>query len=50
MRPLIKQEQSRLVGVEQLQIVQDLVAKGENVIFLSNHQTEADPQVNYYVL
>jgi hypothetical protein len=25
--------------------IADLISKGENVVLLSNHQTEADPQV-----
>lgn len=25
--------------------IADILAKGENVVLLSNHQTEADPQV-----
>ena len=28
-------------------MIQSLLAKGENVLLTSNHQTEADPQVFY---
>lgn len=27
--------------------ISEYIAKGDNVVILSNHQTEADPQVNY---
>lgn len=45
MRPLIIDEQSKLVGVENFQRIRELIAKGDNVVILSNHQTEADAQV-----
>jgi len=44
-RPLVDLEKSKLEGVDQLQRVRELLDKGENVIFLSNHQSEADPQL-----
>lgn len=44
-RPLIIMEQSRTVGVEQLGNMQAVLDRGENVVLLSNHQTEADAQV-----
>ena len=44
MRPLIMIDKSRLVGLENAKKIQELVKKGENVIILSNHQTEVDPQ------
>ena len=49
MRPLMILEQSRLVGVEQISHIVDLLSKKENVVFLSNHQTEPDPQVRLTV-
>jgi glycerol-3-phosphate O-acyltransferase len=45
MRTLIIQERSRTLGVEQLSKIQAQLERGENVVLLSNHQTEADPQV-----
>lgn len=45
MRPLIIDEQSKLVGVENFQKIREILDKGENVVILSNHQTEADAQV-----
>eukprot|EP01031_Cornospumella_fuschlensis_P031849 gene31849-38510_t len=44
-RPLIIQQQSRLVGEEHARDILDRIKRGENVCILSNHQTEADPQV-----
>lgn len=49
MRPLMILEQSRLFGVEQINHIVDLLSKKENVVFLSNHQTEPDPQVRLTV-
>jgi hypothetical protein len=46
MRTLIIQEQSCTLGVEQLGRIQAQLERGENVVLLSNHQTEADPQVS----
>ena len=45
LRPLVIQEESKIVGLENAKKIQELTARGENVIILSNHQTEADPQV-----
>lgn len=47
MRTLIINEQSRVLGVEQLRHIQDAVDRGENVVIFSNHQTEADPPVKF---
>eukprot|EP00968_Pinguiococcus_pyrenoidosus_P016864 scaffold1638_cov258-Pinguiococcus_pyrenoidosus.AAC.88 len=44
-RPLVIMEQSRLEGKELLDDIAEKLAAGDNVMFLSNHQTEADPQV-----
>lgn len=44
-RPLIIQQQSRLVGEEHAREILGCIDRGENVCILSNHQTEADPQV-----
>lgn len=43
-RPLIKWDQSRLHGKEYLPLIADALRQKENVIFLANHQIEADPQ------
>ena len=45
MRTLIIEEQSQLIGVEQFQEIDTLTKQGDNIWILSNHQTEADPQV-----
>lgn len=34
-----------MVGVDNLRRIQEYLQRGENVVLLSNHQTEADPQV-----
>lgn len=44
-RPLVDKARSTLTGRDQLQRITTQLAAGENVIFLANHQTEADPQV-----
>mmetsp|Transcript_10197 Transcript_10197/g.30401 ORF Transcript_10197/g.30401 Transcript_10197/m.30401 type:complete len:377 (-) Transcript_10197:2155-3285(-) len=44
-RPLVVEEDSRLEGEEKLDEIMERLESGENVMFLSNHQTEADPQV-----
>jgi glycerol-3-phosphate O-acyltransferase len=41
-KPLI--DHTSVHGLDHLQEVADCVEKGDNVIFLANHQTEADPQ------
>ncbi len=43
-RPLVQWEQSRVLGQEHLETLQKQLAQGDNVIFLANHQAEADPQ------
>ncbi|CAM9553654.1 unnamed protein product [Ascophyllum nodosum] len=44
-RPLVEMDKSLLAGKENLDKIVDYLAKGENVFLLSDHQTEADPQV-----
>lgn len=44
MRLLVDKERSNLKGSENLKQVESQLARGENAIFLANHQTEADPQ------
>eukprot|EP01033_Poteriospumella_lacustris_P006112 gene6112-4389_t len=44
-RPLIKLERSQFFGADEARRIAQLVADGHNVVILSNHQTEADPQV-----
>jgi glycerol-3-phosphate O-acyltransferase len=43
-RPLVDQPASSLRGLPYLAEIVSLIEKGENVIFLANHQVEADPQ------
>lgn len=44
-RPLVDKSRSTLTGLDVLQRIAAQLAAGDNVIFLANHQTEADPQV-----
>lgn len=43
MEPLIDMEDSVLLGAENVEKIKEQLANGENVVLLSNHQTEADP-------
>lgn len=43
-KPLVDLAHSSMHGVEHLKQIAEDLEKGENVIFLANHQTEADPQ------
>lgn len=43
-RLLINQAESKLFGKEQLDTITEQLARGENVVFLANHQIEGDPQ------
>lgn len=45
LRPLIISEDSEVFDVDTCKSIETILAKGENVVILSNHQTEADPQV-----
>jgi hypothetical protein len=45
LKPLIILDQSILRGADNLNKISEYVAKGDNIVILSNHQTEADPQV-----
>ncbi len=45
MRPLVDWSASRIIGLDILQEIVVLLQRGENVIFLANHQTEPDPQL-----
>lgn len=44
MRPLVDFSSSTVKGIDHLKEVVEHLEKKENVIFLANHQTEADPQ------
>lgn len=44
-RPSIDLERSLILGTENIDRAMVQLAKGENVVFLANHQSEADPQV-----
>ena len=50
LKPLIILDQSILRGGENAKKISEYVANGENVVILSNHQTEADPQVSEAIL
>lgn len=43
-RPLVDMSQSTVNGEKHLQEIEHYLQQGDNVIFLANHQTEADPQ------
>lgn len=43
--PLWDKKHSKLLGEKNLVKMQKQLLKGENVVFLANHQTEADPQL-----
>jgi glycerol-3-phosphate O-acyltransferase len=44
-RPVIDVEKSIILGQNNLDKAMEYIAQGENVVFLANHQSEADPQV-----
>jgi glycerol-3-phosphate O-acyltransferase len=44
-RPLIDFKNSKVLGIESLDSIQKALDSGENVVLLSNHQTEIDPQI-----
>ncbi|MBA3722075.1 MAG: 1-acyl-sn-glycerol-3-phosphate acyltransferase [Parachlamydiaceae bacterium] len=43
--PLIDFENSKILHFDRIERINDQLARGENVIFLANHQTEPDPQI-----
>jgi glycerol-3-phosphate O-acyltransferase len=43
-RPLVEKESSSIRGLSHLNTIIDSLQRGENAIFLANHQIEADPQ------
>lgn len=43
-KPLVDLPRSTINGMEHLKQIADSLERGENAIFLANHQTEADPQ------
>ena len=43
MEPMLDPADSVLLGSERVKDIEELLAKGDNVVLLSNHQTEADP-------
>lgn len=44
-KPLVNLSSSKIYGLEILKEIDCYLKKGENIIFLANHQIEADPQV-----
>jgi glycerol-3-phosphate O-acyltransferase len=47
---LIDRARSTTFHAEQLSALEQQIANGDNVIFLANHQTEADAQILHYML
>ena len=45
LHPLVILKKSKIEGAEYAKKILETLERGENVIILSNHQTEADPQV-----
>lgn len=43
-KPLVKLDNSKIFHPENLNEIENLLEKGDNVILLANHQTEPDPQ------
>lgn len=44
-RPFVDFAHSKILGLENLQKIQQQLQQGDNVILLANHQTEPDPQI-----
>ena len=44
MKPLVDEKHSSVIGHENIQEIVSHLKKGHNVVFLANHQIEADPQ------
>ena len=42
---VVDNDKSELLGLEQLERIQQQVANGDNVVLFANHQSEADPQI-----
>ena len=47
---LVDRKHSKIFHAENLKRMEEQLARGENVVFLSNHQTEVDPQMLYLML
>ncbi len=43
-KPLVDRQRSSVHGLDHLKTIVDSLSRGENAIFLANHQTEGDPQ------
>lgn len=48
--PLIDLKQSKILGKEALKKIETYLKRGENVVFFSNHQIEADPHILFTLL
>jgi len=44
-RGVVHRETSELRGLDQVELIQQQIADGDNVVLLANHQSEADPQI-----
>ena len=47
---LLDRRKSKLFHKENLKIIEEQIALGDNVVFLANHQTEVDPQMLHMML
>lgn len=47
---LVDRKKSKLFHGENLKKIEEQIKRGENVVFLANHQTEVDPQMLYTML
>jgi len=50
MEPMLDRTDSRLLGAENVERIEAQLAAGDNVVLLSNHQTEADPSCWSFIL
>ena len=46
--PIIDKKSSSILGKERLKEIENHLKQNHNVIFLANHQTEADPRLSVY--
>ena len=50
MEPMLDREDTVLLGLDNFAKIQAQLAAGENVVLLSNHQTEADPSAWSFIM
>jgi glycerol-3-phosphate O-acyltransferase len=49
-KPLVIFEQSKVLGLDNVSLIDSQLKNGDNVVLLSNHQTEPDPQLIHLLL